>query len=330
PCHKARPVGSKRRDRLASPAPRRSRRRRTQPCGKSRQVLLPRAFSCLSPAFVAPRRRQSRVTYPCVRCLAARGGQDYQKGEHVAQGCCSFATSVSPTPASMTASPALLLLDIGAPRDVVPACNLGGDGADIVLRRAAERRDADGGEPRRHLIMASLRARNARHRVRAGRRGDQGRSVIIFITLRSSRQLLRERNHVWQDHPTILLVEDEFIVRLWTADELRAEGFHVVEAANADEALSLLQGAAPVDLIMTDVRIPDRWTAWGSQGLRTRRGRISRSLSFRRTCPQPPTTPSMRSSESPTIQTPSRPKSGGCLPPGGEAPTRCRGARLIV
>jgi two-component system, response regulator PdtaR len=62
---------------------------------------------------------------------------------------------------------------------------------------------------------------------------------------------------VAHDHrPTILLVEDEIIVRLWTADELRDAGFDVVEAANADEALSLLRNDGPVDLLMTDIRMP--------------------------------------------------------------------------
>lgn len=58
------------------------------------------------------------------------------------------------------------------------------------------------------------------------------------------------------DRPTILLVEDELLVRLWTADELRDAGFHVIEAANADEALSLLRDDGPVDLLMTDIHMP--------------------------------------------------------------------------
>jgi two-component system, response regulator PdtaR len=58
------------------------------------------------------------------------------------------------------------------------------------------------------------------------------------------------------DRPTILLVEDEILVRLWTADELRDAGFRVVEAANADEALTRLHDGGPVDLLMTDIRMP--------------------------------------------------------------------------
>jgi len=58
------------------------------------------------------------------------------------------------------------------------------------------------------------------------------------------------------DRPTVLLVEDEILVRIWTADELREAGFDVVEAANADEALSRLRDDGPVDLMMTDIRMP--------------------------------------------------------------------------
>ena len=56
--------------------------------------------------------------------------------------------------------------------------------------------------------------------------------------------------------PTILVVEDETLVRLWIADELRTAGFLVVEAVNADEALTVLRGSIPIDLVMTDVRMP--------------------------------------------------------------------------
>ena len=56
--------------------------------------------------------------------------------------------------------------------------------------------------------------------------------------------------------PTILVVEDEILVRLWVTDELRANGFTVLEAANGDEALRILNSAVAVDLVFTDVRMP--------------------------------------------------------------------------
>jgi CheY-like chemotaxis protein len=51
-------------------------------------------------------------------------------------------------------------------------------------------------------------------------------------------------------------VEDEVLVRLCVTDELRANGFTVLEAANGDEALRILNSAVPVDLVFTDIRMP--------------------------------------------------------------------------
>ena len=56
--------------------------------------------------------------------------------------------------------------------------------------------------------------------------------------------------------PTVLVVEDEVFVRLLIADELRSSGLSVIEAVNADEALTVLQSSAPVDLLFTDIRMP--------------------------------------------------------------------------
>jgi two-component system, response regulator PdtaR len=56
--------------------------------------------------------------------------------------------------------------------------------------------------------------------------------------------------------PFILVVEDEVLIRMMLADELRGRGFDVVEAQNADEALTLLQSPVPVGLVLTDVQLP--------------------------------------------------------------------------
>lgn len=55
---------------------------------------------------------------------------------------------------------------------------------------------------------------------------------------------------------TVLVVEDEVLIRLMIAQELRAAGFTVIEAANANEALAVLQTPTRVDVLMTDIRIP--------------------------------------------------------------------------
>lgn len=55
--------------------------------------------------------------------------------------------------------------------------------------------------------------------------------------------------------PRVLLVEDEPISRLDLASELRGARYEVIEASNADEALSVLQ-SSPVDLMISDVVMP--------------------------------------------------------------------------
>lgn len=52
----------------------------------------------------------------------------------------------------------------------------------------------------------------------------------------------------------ILVAEDEILLRMAVADELR-KGFNVIEAANADEALSIVHSGIPVHLLMTDIRM---------------------------------------------------------------------------
>jgi PleD family two-component response regulator len=44
-----------------------------------------------------------------------------------------------------------------------------------------------------------------------------------------------------EGQPVILVVEDEVLIRMMLAAELRGRGFNVVEAQNADEALTLVQ-----------------------------------------------------------------------------------------
>jgi hypothetical protein len=55
---------------------------------------------------------------------------------------------------------------------------------------------------------------------------------------------------------TALLVDDEEIVRMSTADMLNGLGFTVVEAASAEEAMRLLQEIEDLDLVVTDHLMP--------------------------------------------------------------------------
>ena len=56
---------------------------------------------------------------------------------------------------------------------------------------------------------------------------------------------------------TILLVEDEDPVRLFSARALRNKGYTVLEAKSGEAALQIIQaGAEPIHLIVTDVVMP--------------------------------------------------------------------------
>jgi CheY-like chemotaxis protein len=60
------------------------------------------------------------------------------------------------------------------------------------------------------------------------------------------------------DNPlVILLVEDEVLVRMVAADVLEDAGFTVLESTNAEEALRLLETRSDVQVLFTDVNMPD-------------------------------------------------------------------------
>jgi CheY-like chemotaxis protein len=59
------------------------------------------------------------------------------------------------------------------------------------------------------------------------------------------------------DQSVILVVEDEPLVRMTAVDELQDAGFQVLEAANADAALAVLESRSEeVQVLFTDVDMP--------------------------------------------------------------------------
>ncbi|WP_246215933.1 response regulator [Microvirga makkahensis] len=58
------------------------------------------------------------------------------------------------------------------------------------------------------------------------------------------------------DAKTVLVVEDDPLVRLFLLDVLQDEGYRVLEAAHADEALTHLGARPDVLAVVTDVRMP--------------------------------------------------------------------------
>lgn len=64
--------------------------------------------------------------------------------------------------------------------------------------------------------------------------------------------------------PTILVVDDEFLVRALLADHLQSCGFRVLEAASADEAIGIIQhDEFSIDLVLTDIRMPGLMDGFG-------------------------------------------------------------------
>jgi CheY-like chemotaxis protein len=60
-----------------------------------------------------------------------------------------------------------------------------------------------------------------------------------------------------EEQPVVLLVEDEPLVRMTAVDELEDAGFRVLEAANADIALLVLETCSDeVQVLFTDVDMP--------------------------------------------------------------------------
>jgi CheY-like chemotaxis protein len=59
----------------------------------------------------------------------------------------------------------------------------------------------------------------------------------------------------------ILVVEDEFLIRLTLAEILGDEGFEVIEAEDGEQALAALRNGG-VDLVMTDVNLPGEVSGW--------------------------------------------------------------------
>ncbi len=56
--------------------------------------------------------------------------------------------------------------------------------------------------------------------------------------------------------PVVLIVEDEFLLRMDAMDMVAAAGFEVLEAANADEAIEILEARPDVAVVFTDIQMP--------------------------------------------------------------------------
>jgi CheY-like chemotaxis protein len=54
----------------------------------------------------------------------------------------------------------------------------------------------------------------------------------------------------------VLIVEDEALVRMTAVDMIEEAGFEILEAANADEAILLLEARRDITVLFTDIEMP--------------------------------------------------------------------------
>lgn len=57
--------------------------------------------------------------------------------------------------------------------------------------------------------------------------------------------------------PSVLLAEDEFLIRAVMVDALNAVGLDCIEAATGQAALDVVTGEAPLAAVIVDIGLPD-------------------------------------------------------------------------
>ena len=73
----------------------------------------------------------------------------------------------------------------------------------------------------------------------------------------ASVSLARDKGRA-QPPATVLVVDDDELLREMAAMFLSMQGYRVIEAGNADEAVTVLDSASQVDVVFTDLRMPGR------------------------------------------------------------------------
>jgi CheY-like chemotaxis protein len=95
-------------------------------------------------------------------------------------------------------------------------------------------------------------ARQARGRIVITSEPGEGSTVEVWLPLASAPSSTPRAARA-----TILLVEDEALVRRSIRHILEGAGYRVLEASSADEARRIIAGDQPVDVMITDVVMPD-------------------------------------------------------------------------
>ena len=88
----------------------------------------------------------------------------------------------------------------------------------------------------------------------------EGTAIKLYFprtrTAQDSAPVVRSRQKIEGGTETILVVEDDASVREYVKAQLRALGYNVIEASSGAEAMKVLEQAASIDLLFTDVVMP--------------------------------------------------------------------------
>ena len=90
----------------------------------------------------------------------------------------------------------------------------------------------------------------------------EGSTVSLWVPVSATPDLERQQHEAERTRPLaaksqcILLVDDDELVRASGTSSLRRAGYDVVQAADGEEALALLDAAGPFDLMVTDYAMP--------------------------------------------------------------------------
>ena len=84
-----------------------------------------------------------------------------------------------------------------------------------------------------------------------------------------------------RERPLVLIVEDEFLIRMDAVDMLRTAGFEVVEAESADEAIVILKRRLDIKVVFTDVQMSGSMDGLKLAAAIRAAGRLSKSWRHR-------------------------------------------------
>jgi CheY-like chemotaxis protein len=63
-------------------------------------------------------------------------------------------------------------------------------------------------------------------------------------------------NDLTAKRAVVLIVEDDFLIRMHAAEIIADAGFDVIEAASADEAIVILEDRLDITVVFTDIQMP--------------------------------------------------------------------------